>query len=75
MRVRSHPIAAGGVVADTVMTATYDAADRMTSVSFPDTSETCALSYDDNGSQFTDFCGRPGPINRDVLHRNQGHPM
>ncbi len=56
MRI-SKALATGGVIPDTPMTATYDAADRMTEVRFTATSETCALAYDANGSLTTKDCG------------------
>lgn len=56
MRI-SKALATGGVIADTPMTATYDAADRMTEVRFTATGETCALAYDANGSLTTKDCG------------------
>lgn len=56
MRI-SKALATGGVIADTPMTATYDAADRMTEVRFTATNETCTLAYDANGSLTTKDCG------------------
>ncbi len=53
----SKTLAIGNVVADTAMSATYDASDRMLSVSFLATSEACALSYDANGNLATKDCG------------------
>lgn len=56
MRI-SKALATGGVMADTPMTATYDAADRMTEVRFTATGETCTLAYDANGSLTAKDCG------------------
>ncbi|MCU7370607.1 hypothetical protein PEC18_06875 [Paucibacter sp. O1-1] len=53
----SKALASGGVIADTPMTATYDAADRMVSVTFTASNETCALSYDANGNMASKNCG------------------
>lgn len=53
----SKALVTGGVIPDTPMTASYDAADRMTSVTFTASGETCALSYDANGSLATKDCG------------------
>ncbi|MDP3457038.1 MAG: RHS repeat-associated core domain-containing protein [Methyloversatilis sp.] len=53
----SKALVTGGVIPDTPINATYDAADRMTSVTFTATGETCSLSYDANGSLATKDCG------------------
>ena len=53
----SKSLDAGGTIPDTPMRATYDAADRMTSVTFPAAGETCALSYDTNGNLARKDCG------------------
>lgn len=53
----SKALASGSVIAETPMTAVYDAADRMTSVTFVATGETCALSFDASGNLARKDCG------------------
>ena len=73
MRI-SKALATGGVIADTPMVATYDAADRMTEVRFTATNETCALAYDANGSLTTKDCsaGKVSTYTWDGLNRLVG---
>src|SRR5205823_5738098 len=40
----------GGVLSDSAFTATYDQADRMTSITLSGTGQTFVLSYDDTGN-------------------------
>ena len=59
MRV-SKTLAGGSVLPDTPMTATYDATDRMTAVSFPATGQNCNLGYAANGNLTSRDCGAGG---------------